>query len=136
MKLDATITVGAVCRAMAGTALDGATVQHCTVTIGYRDRDGAIHVRTDRRKGGDLLDVRHAEIDDHDARLELADEYGGFGEDEANPVYADLGDVADFIAACRSGDNAMALALAARIFDGPQLDRAQACLLASRRAAA
>lgn len=135
MKLDAIITVGAVCRAMAGTALDGATVQHLTVTIVYRDRDGAIHVRTERRKGGDLLDVAHAEIDDHDAMEKLSEEHSWFSEDEANPVYADLGDVADFIAACRSGDNATALALAARIFDGPQLDMAEACLLASRRAA-
>lgn len=135
MKLDATITVGAVCGAMAGTVLDGATVQQLTVTIGYRDRDGAVHVLTERRKGGDRLTVADAEIDDDDAMLKLADVYGGVGEDEANPVYADLGDVADFIAACRSGDNATALALAARIFDGPPLDMAEACLLASRRAA-
>lgn len=134
MKLAANLSIGAVCRAMGGAELEGATVKQLTVTVLYR-KDDLDRIFTFKRKGGDRLLVERAEVSADDAldALTPADlDKVGLGPEDEMPAHDD-GDLHAFIAACMNGDRYGALALVPRLFAGPNADTAERVLLSSDR---
>lgn len=134
MKLDADVSVGAVCRAMGVAELDGALVKQLTVTVIYR-RNDVDRMTTFRRRGGDRLIVSDAEVEPAAAieamPLGVLDMIG-LGHEDGYPSHDD-GDLHDFIAACMAGDRQGALALIPRLFDGANASTAEHLLLSERR---
>lgn len=134
MKLDANISIGAVCRAMAVPEFAGAVIKAVRITVSYRngDRDG---LATVTRTGGDRLLIRHAEVDARDAVDAMTNEEFSsldFDEDGAFPAHDDRA-LRDFIAACMAGDRSGALALVPHLFDGRNADTAEQLILSHRR---
>lgn len=134
MKLDANISIGAVCRAMAVPEFAGAVIKDVRITVSYRkdDTDG---LTTFVRKGGDRLLVRHTEISASEAieQMTRADFAGLDFEDVDDFPSHDDRALRDFIAACMAGDRSGAIALVPHLFDGPNAETAEQLLLSQRR---
>lgn len=134
MKVDANVSLGAICRAMGRPEFQGAIIKDVRVTVSYRS-EGTIGVATFVRQGGDRLTVGQAEVLAADAVDAMNDDERASLDFESGDALPDVNDadLHDFIACCLAGDRTSALALVPRLFNPGNADTAEQLLLVPAR---